>query len=98
MTRPISFSSGERVLLIASAGIGNILQFTPALRAMKLSDRDILIDCLCFTKSAATTMRNNPHIAEIWTHAGSSYFYSDRAARITGRGAEEHELQSSRRK
>lgn len=84
MTRPVSFSSGERVLLIASTGIGNILQFTPALRALRHVFQDVSIDCLCLTNSAATMLRSNPHITETITHTGSTYICSGPAGKKQG--------------
>jgi ADP-heptose:LPS heptosyltransferase len=79
MKGALELSDRERILLIASAGIGNLLQFTPALRALKQTSPRSTIDCLCFSKSALCVMRNNPHIAEAIPHTRSSYIYADSA-------------------
>jgi ADP-heptose:LPS heptosyltransferase len=84
MTRPIRFSASERVLLIASTGVGNVLQFTPALRTLKGNHPDASIDSLCFSNATACVMRNNPHVHETIVHTGSSYVYPRRDQRIRG--------------
>ena len=84
MTRPIRFSDHERILLIASAGIGNVLQFTPALRALKGTHPEATIDALCFSEATACVMRNNPHVRETIVHTGSSYFNPTRDQETQG--------------
>ena len=90
MNRPIGFSDHERILLIASSGIGNVLQFTPALRSLRRAHPDASIDCLCFSNSTASIMRNNPNIRETIVHRESSYIYPERSTRKRGR-QEDHQ-------